>query len=92
VTRTTVNRAGVARVTLQGGEGELTYPDGRRRILGEVFADSRRITADYRRKGLFGTATWRVEIDRMTGDVRVASGEDVAFAGACAPEPTSAKF
>ena len=92
VTRTTINRAGVARVTFQGGAGELTYPDGRRRALGEVAADARRITADYRRAGLFGTTTWRVESDRMTGDVRVASGGEIAFAGACAPEPTSAKF
>lgn len=92
VMRTTISRAGVARVTFQGGAGELTYPDGRRRILGGIAADPRRITADYRRKGLFGPVTWRIEINRMTGDLRVSSGEDVAFAGACAPEPISAKF
>ncbi|MCI3135453.1 hypothetical protein [Phenylobacterium aquaticum] len=55
-------------------------------------ADARQIVADYQRKLTFRTVTWKVEVNRMTGPVRVASPDHIGFAGACAPESNQPKF
>lgn len=89
---TQVMRPGTAQITLRGETGELVYPDGRRRQLSNVTADDRRITADYVRKALVLKFTWRMEINRLTGDVRVLNGGDVGFLGTCSVAPTTAKF
>lgn len=89
---TNVMRPGTARVTLRGEGGELAYPDGQRRMLSNVTADPHRIRAEYDRKALFRTRTWRVEIDRMTGDISVSDGNDVGFVGNCEAAPTTARF
>jgi hypothetical protein len=92
VVDTRIMRAGTAHITLEGASGQLTYPDGRQRALGNVIADARQITAEYQRKQLIRTITWRIEINRMTGAMRVVSGNDIGFAGTCAPESTQPKF
>lgn len=88
----TVMRTGNARVSLHGDTGELVYPDGRRRALSKVVADERQITAEYERRVLVIPVTWRVEISRTTGDIRVVTGLDVGFAGTCEPVSTKPKF
>lgn len=89
---TDVMRPGTARVSIQGDAGEMIYPDGRRRTLSNITADPSRITAEYVRRVLFVPLTWRIEIDRMTGDIRVVNGGDVGFIGTCEAAPTTAKF
>lgn len=90
--RRQVARQGAARISLTGETGELVYPDGQSRTIKVISADSARIVGEYERKILFGHVTWRMEINRLTADVLVASGKDVAFRGVCAPEPTQPKF
>lgn len=89
---TRVMRHGTAHLTFQGAQGSLTYPDGRQRTLENVAADKGKVTAEYRRKALLRTITWDVEVNRLTGMVRVSSGRDIAFAGDCTPESTQPKF
>jgi len=55
----------------------MIQPDGRKRALSNVAADPQRITAEYVWRGLFVPVTWRLEIDRMAGDIRVANGGTV---------------
>lgn len=90
---TAVRRTGVAHITLQDQAGEITYPDGRKRSLSNVVASERSITAEYVRSLLLIKYTWRVEIDRITGTVRVANNfRQVAFAGSCTAATTAPKF
>ena len=93
---TNVMRPGSARVTLRGDIGELIYPDGRQRILSNVIADTANIKAEYVRRTLnylFIPVTWRLEIDRMTGNIRIGSSAgELGFLGVCEAAPTVAKF
>lgn len=90
--QTQVMRPGTAQLTFRDGAGELVYPDGRRRELSNIQADERRITAEYIRKALILKYTWRVEVNRLTGDVRVVNGDEVGFLGNCTAAPTKPKF
>lgn len=92
VVNTPVKRTGVAHLTFQAGAGTLTYPDGRSRTLENVVADASQISASYQRKALLITYTWKIEVSRMTGLVRVYSGRDIAFSGTCTPQSTQPKF
>ena len=38
------------------------------------------------------THTWKVEINRLTGAIRVTSGAEIGFAGTCAPVSNTPKF
>lgn len=89
---TPVMRSGLAHLTFRGAVGQLTYPDGRERDLVNVTQEPGQITAEYSRKQVFRTITWKVEVNRLTGAVRVISGRDIAFAGTCAPESMQPKF
>jgi hypothetical protein len=87
VTRT-VMRDGTARVAIRGATGELTYPDGRKRPLSNVVADDRTITGEYKRM----IWTWKMTIDRTTGDIRIVNGGDVSLLANCSAAPVTQKF
>jgi hypothetical protein len=89
---TPVMRSGIAHLTFRGAVGHLTYPDGRERDLENVTAEPGQITAEYRRKQLIRTLTWKIEVSRLTGAVRVVSGDDIGFAGTSAPESARPKL
>lgn len=89
---TEVARPGTARIKFKDGLGEFVYPDGRRRELSELVADDQRITAQYTRRVVLINYTWRLQIDRFTGDVRLASGDALGFLGTCSAAPTKPKF
>ncbi|WP_421932389.1 hypothetical protein [Phenylobacterium sp.] len=87
-----VMKPGVAKVSVHAPNAQIIYPDGRVRTMKDVVGDDARITGSYKRLGFI---TWRMEINRMTGDIQVKSGGDVALSGACtlAPAaPTQPKF
>lgn len=87
-----VMRQGTAKVRFHGDAGELTLPDGQKRVLGNVVADSRSIIADYERRMLLFRYTWRLEVNRLTGEIKISTGSDVGFEGVCSPEPLQPKF
>lgn len=89
---TAVMRPGTAQVRFRGSEGELVYPDGRHRALTNVIADERSITAQYVRRTMLIPFTWKLIIDRRSGDIRVSNGGDVGFLGNCSAAPTKPKF
>ncbi len=87
-----VMKPGIAKVSVHAPNAQIVYPDGRVRTMKDVIGDETRITASYKRLGFI---TWRMEINRMTGDIEVKSGGDVALTGTCslAPAaPTQPKF
>lgn len=90
--RTPITRTGNLRLSISGDAGELVYPDGRTRTIKLVEANPAHLIAEYEMKGLIRRFTWRIDVDRMTGDVRVASGNEEAFRGVCSPEPSQPKF
>lgn len=55
-------------------------------------ANDQQITASYQRKGMLITYTWRLEINRLTGAIRITSGDEVGFSGTCAPVSNTPKF
>jgi hypothetical protein len=71
---TTVRRQGVARIGLHGDAGRLVYPDGRERQLKLLEQDDEKLIAQYERQILFVHLTGRVQINRITGEVRVTGG------------------
>lgn len=89
---TRVMRPGTATITLSGDAGEIVYPDGVRRRLSSITADERRIRGEYVQKLLVLKFTFTMEINRLTGEVRVADGRDVAFQGTCSAVSTKPKF
>lgn len=90
-TNVSVMRPGTARISLHGASGKIVYPDGRERTMQDIRADDGRITGSYKRLGIF---TWRMEINRLTGDVLVKSGGTVGLIGSCslAPVATQPRF
>lgn len=86
-----VMRDGVAKLTIRAPTGEITYPDGRRRSMTDVRLDEHRITGSYKRLGFM---TWRMTIDRLTGEIEVKNGSSIGFRGICevAPAVTQPKF
>ena len=89
---TGVTRTGTGYASFSGATGQLTYPDGIRRELSNVVATDQQITASYQRKWMLVTYTWKLDIDRLTGAIRVVNGSDVTFAGTCAPVSNTPKF
>lgn len=91
--QTSVMRPGTARVSLHGDTGRLVYPDGRARNLKVVSQDSEQVVASYERSMILFTVPWHVDINRLTGDMRVSSRlQGVAFQGACSPVSVEPKF
>ena len=89
---TGIKRTGVGYATFSGSTGQITYPGGVRRELSNVVASEQEITATYQRKAMLVTHTYKVEINRVTGAIRVARGGAVGFAGTCTPVSTTPKF
>lgn len=89
---TGVTRTGVGYATFTGSTGQFTYPDGKRRDLSDVVATDQQITASYQRKGMLISYTWNLEVNRLTGAIRITSGSDVGFSGTCTPISNTPKF
>ncbi|CAN7369048.1 hypothetical protein LJR164_002225 [Phenylobacterium sp. LjRoot164] len=89
---TNVIRTGVAYATFTGSTGRFTYPDGRQRELSNVVATAHEITASYDRKAMFTTTTWKIQVNRLTGAIRIVSPSEVGFAGTCTPVSNTPKF
>jgi hypothetical protein len=83
-----VMRDGTMRLAFRDGGSEVAY-DGEAPVPVRVLsADDRAISAEYDRR----KRTWQVQINRMTGEVRVTRRGQIGFAGMCTPEPTQPKF
>ena len=92
---TTVARQGTARIVLHGDSGRIAFPGGRDLQLVLLSQDDDALVAQYERPILFAHLTWRVHINRITGEMRVIGGiggRQTGFAGTCAPVSTERKF
>jgi hypothetical protein len=95
VTRTTkqVTKTGTVHVSLHGAVGTLDLGSDGKRELTNVVADERSISAEYVIKGaLYGRSVRQVQINRMTGEIRLLNKESSVLDGTCSAESTQPKF